>query len=459
MSGTSVTGLLDRADTICAEFRASQDRVSAEDWQIFDQTVYRLLCELAGVRVGPDLVDLEALPLHRAVSEYPGPRVPQAETGTFSPREAARATGLSYSTIRRQIRDGALTATRDESGLRIPREELDLPQAVPAANAADPRPLHRLASVLGAVNDVLVIHRQDPRGLPFDTVSATTIAARVLHIAGQAGQHALAVCSPFDADRPLKLARYAKEAGLNLSDYFPAQPPHDPALPPPAQSLGTPAANLARALHDWTLAAYEEVRRDVPSVDVLKDVGRQGIHLYAATDSLLRGSIPAHALRVELTDHLRASAQRLQAGVEGWKASTTCAPPSHRYVGAARTLYLELTDLVRGTHPRPRAAELYETLRRGASDIAWVATMITPQASRLIDSQVLFAPARSLRPSAERLGAMTQRRLVPVRALDMADLVPVLIASELAARDMTTGLPNRLHECRADLDRSLTPSH
>ena len=444
MSGTSVMALLDRADTVCSGLRRYEGVVSADDWQVFDQTVFRLLSDLAGVRIQSGRADLKAVPLHRAVTQYPGPRVPPEDQRTFSPKEAARATGLSGREVMRRVREQTLAATRDWSGYHIPRSELPLPSPIRPADAADPRPLRKLAALLGTTSDLLAVHREDPRGLPFDASSATFIAGRVLSIVEKAAQHAMTLGSPHDAERPLAIARYAQEFGPALRAQGPAMPGHDPVLPPPAGSVRTPFDALACALHLWSAAAYNEVRKDVPSVAVLRDTARQGVHLYAATDALIRRSCPDDGVKADLHTMLRTSAVRLHTAAEGWGVTTTCVNPSLEYVDAARALYAALAQLTSGGGATQAPYQVYEALRRGVSDVAWVAALAAPQANRLIESRVLFAPAGALPPTVERLGMTAQRRLVEVELTDLPALSHALVAGELAAREVATSFPSQL---------------
>ena len=446
MSHTSVTSLLDRADTLCSGLRQHEGVVSADDWQVFDQTVFRLLSDLAGVQIGSGRVDLTAVPLHRAVIQYPGPRVPSEDQRTFSPKEAARATGLSAREVMRRVREQTLAATRDWSGYHIPRSELPLPSPIRPADIADQRPLRKLAVLLGTTSDLLAVHREDPRGLPFDATSATVIAGRVLSIVEKAAQHAMTLGSPHDAERPLAVARYAQQFGHALRAQGPARPAHDPSLPPPIGSPSTPADALERARHLWSAAAYTEMRKDVPSVAVLRDTARQGIHLYAAADALVRRSSPDDDVNAELHTMLRTSALKLQTAAEGWGATTTCVNPSPEYVDAARALYAALAHVTSRGGATQTPQQLYGALRRGVSDVAWVAALAAPQATRLIESQVLFAPAAAIPTTVERLAATPRRRLVEVKVADMPGLSHALVAGELAARQVATSLPSHLPE-------------
>ncbi|MBW8732682.1 MAG: hypothetical protein JF622_17405, partial [Terrabacter sp.] len=159
---TTASDLLARARLTLADLERSRQPVTRQQWESFDQSVYRLLHELVSGRVGWPPADEHAVALQRAFRNYPQPLQPVGDQPDYTPREAARFLGISEAGTRKSIQAGALLAAPTDTGYRIPRSELTLNGPIHPASSDDEHALPRLACCLGTLTDLLVINRMDP---------------------------------------------------------------------------------------------------------------------------------------------------------------------------------------------------------------------------------------------------------------------------------------------------------
>ncbi|WP_330474640.1 helix-turn-helix domain-containing protein [Terrabacter sp. C0L_2] len=450
---TTAADLIDQARRVLAELQQTGAPMSREHWESFDQTVYRLLHELDSAVTGWLSSQDGAAQLHQAMRDFPRPLQPVDDRPDFSIKEAARLLGTSDNVVRNRITAGALLAAPTGNGYRIPRSEVTARRDVPSASTDDPHPIARLSCILGALNDLLVLHRLDAASPQLQTQAALTLATQTLSITAAAARRALALCDPVAADRPLLIARYAGTAASTLPAASPLRGLQNPAIPAPAQALNTPGAVLERSLHDWASAARDELRDAVPSVAVLQDINRQGVHLYAALDAVL-GSEP-DSDHTRSREQLRTSARSLQSAADVWKQTSTGMPPSRAYVEAARRLNTALSRITLTTGAeREHPADAYQVLLRGASDVAWLTTQVAPFASQLHHSGVLFIHARHAHNDPSRLSAKLGGRMVEATARDLPNLIDALRSAQASAADAARMLPAELapsHICRAEV--------
>jgi hypothetical protein len=104
--------------------------------------------------------------------------------------------------------------------------------------------------------------------------------------------------------------------------------------------------------------------------------------------------------------------EEMEKSEQLWGSVTTGMRPSHEYVTAARELHVALTNVTHdGLHPRDieRLTEKLDIgqalvdLRYAAQDVADLVRDVQHLPIQLTRSGLLFAPARKLTPSVERL--------------------------------------------------------
>lgn len=441
---TTATDLIDQARRVLAELQQTEFPISRQQWEAFDQTVYRLLHELDGAVTGWLFSEAAAAQLHQVMRAYPHPLQPVDDRPDFSIKEAAQLLGTSENVVRNRIWAGTLLAAPTGSGYRIPRSEVTVRRDLRPASTDDTHPIARLSCTLGAMNDLLVLHRLDPSAPELQAHTPLSLATQTLSITAAAARRALALCEPVAADRPLSIARYAAEAAALLPGAAPLRGLQNPAIPAPDLAPDGPAAELERSIHGWASAARDELRDTVPSVAVLQDIHRQGVHLYAALDVVLRNA-PGDTDHAGSREQLLASALTLQTAAESWTQTSTGMPPSRPYVEASRRLYAALSGITGAAGAEPdHLSAAYQALLRGASDVAWLTTLVTPTASRLQHSGVLFIHARHANSDPSRLSARLGGRMVEATAHDLPHLHENLWAAQRAAAQPVRVLPIEL---------------
>lgn len=218
--------------------------------------------------------------------------------------------------------------------------------------------------------------------------------------------------------RPLLVGQYAERVIDTLRDV---------ALHPTSLDRLASTALVARpvtlndrleaAVHHWGASARLEVRRPIPSVDVLGQIANQGAHLCHAQAILEPDAEGATA------KSLRENAAALAAGGRGWDKLTTLTRPSHEFVTASRELY-EAISLVGkavgepGLDPRRASADL----DRGLAAVSHLVALTRSMPERLTAAGVLRGPAKSLRSTDDRLRERAQGRYARVRPADSAEL-------------------------------------
>src|SRR6476661_8408440 len=164
--------------------------------------------------------------------------------------------------------------------------------------------------------------------------------------------------------------------------------------------------------------------------------------MYAAVDSVLKCAAWQKGALAPVHDRLRESAQALQKGAEAWTQTTTGMPPSRDYVDAARSLYATLTQITTGSGTPTDPELAYQALLRGAHEVAWLMTLVTPQAPRLLESEVLFIHARHGRSDTRRLQAVNNGRMTVAGAKDVPALTRFGWAAERLATSMARAMPS-----------------
>jgi len=463
VSTTTVGDLLDRAETLARVLRIDPAQITADQWRSFDSTTYHLLAEL----LGPERTGTHAEAHYHAsvtsiVNGYPSPLVTPGSETTFNARQAARHLGVKDWAILRDIRQSRLPATYDGSRYSIKATDLSCGPDVQPADPASTHTLDRLSCTLGALADMVVAERSRATYTPgFDPLrddrQVAPVMARVLAMTLVAARHTLVNIPLQEADRPLLIARYAARALDALGDVDrPSGLNQVASFSPPARPRG-PNEELEAALRGWATHARSELARTVPSTEVLRDIANQARHLYAvstalATDSFTAGNLSGpNAERVHV--ELRAAAEVMHAVQQQWETVTTATRPSREYVAATTALHTRLTtiqqeNLSPGHHTDParriNVDQALADLRYAASDLVELNHTAAQLPDPLIRAGLLFAPARILPSTMERMHDRNHGRYVAIQLTEGTELIDAARQGSSAARDVRATLENSL---------------
>jgi hypothetical protein len=461
VSTTTVGDLLDWAEALARVLRINPAQITTNQWRSFDSTTYRLLHELVGPeRTGTRAEILSHAGVTRIVNGYPSPMATPGSETTYNALQAASHLGVSHSRIVADIRRQRLPATFD--GGRYSIKAIDL-SPVPQVQPADPASTHtldRLSCTLGILADLVVAERSRATTIPgFDPLRDDTqvapVMARVLAMTLVATRHTLVNIPLQAADRPLLIARYAEHALDTLGDVDrPSELNAVASFAPPSRPHG-PNEQLEAALRGWATHARSELARTVPSTEVLRDIANQARHLYAVSTALVMDSFTAGNLSgpdAELVHvDLREAAQVMHRVQQQWKAVTTATRPSHEYVTATRSLRTRLTAIGQerlspGHHTDPArridADQALADLRYAATDLSELTHSAAQLPEPLIRSRLLFAPARILPSTMERLHDRSHGRYVAIQLTESSELIEVAREGASAAHRVGATLEN-----------------
>jgi hypothetical protein len=459
VSTTTVGDLLERAEALARVLRIDPAQITAEQWRSFDSTTYRLVAELHG----PERTGTPAQVHYRAsvtsiVNGYPSPLVTPGSETTFNARQAARHLGVKDWAILRDIRQSRLPATYDGSRYSIKATDLSCGPDAQPADPASTHTLDRLSCTLGALADMVAAERSRATTIPgFDPLRDDTqvapVMARVLAMTLVAARHTLVNIALQEADRPLLIARYAARALDDLGDVErPSGLTRVASFAPPTQPRG-PNEQLEAALRGWATHARSELARTVPSTEVLRDIANQARHLYAVSTALVMDSFAAGNLsgpdaeRVHV--ELRAAAEVMHAVQQQWETVTTATRPSREYVAATTALHTRLTSIEQerlspGNHTDParpiNVDQALADLRYAATDLVELTHTAALLPEPLIRAGLLFAPARILPATLERMHDRNHGRYVPIQLTEGAELIDAAQQGSSAARHVRATL-------------------
>jgi hypothetical protein len=420
MSTTTALDLLERADLLIRQLRSADTPTTTTQWETFDNTVYRLLLELVGIDTQHvRTADRSWRALDLAIRSYPQPLRPPVDAH-LSPAQAARYQEGSRHALLGRIRAGHLDALKDGDTHVIQSRDIDTRPDLRPADPADPHPLAKVSCTLGAMADL--VHDARIHGPAFLDRQGEAAGAvmHVLSLAAVAARHTLAH-RPLDAaDRPLTVGRYAERVIDTLRTV---------ALEPVSLNrLASVAAHprpttlndrLEAALDNWQCSAREELNRAIPSIEVVRQIANQGVHVCG-----IRAKLQADAHGDEAS-RLHAAAQALAQGDRAWARLTTLTRPSHEFVIASRELYESLGTIGRAiavTVGRLDADRTAHDLDRGLANIADLMALTQSFPDRLLAADLLRGPAKALRTTDDRLHHRTHGRFVPVRRGDVPEL-------------------------------------
>ena len=430
MSITTAGALLERADRLSRQLNTAAHDVSQVQWEQFDNTVYRTLHELIGAgRTDAAYTHRGSSPLLAALRAYPSPvRLPPGRT--YSIGYAAQLMDLSRRQVRDKIRQHNLHAVKEGDQYVLPTRSLHADDRdIAPADATDPHPMARLSVTLGALADLVSENNRTPHRLDMDDHALTDTVRRVLALTAVAARHTVRH-TPMDAvDRPLLIARFAS----TYIDTLDPSPRRVLALDHIAAVTENDAAmnineQLDAAVHVWRAAAHREMSRMVPSTQALSSIANQGVRLYAVTHQLLR-SAPAQedaiASRHDVCRELREGGAVLRAADEALAGLTSLTSPTHDFVSATRELFTTLQqvrDMATVHHSSLDHEAAVASLAHGCSVQAELITTARGTPASLLHCQLLFAPARRLEPSVERLAARGKGKFIIAQLDDAPDL-------------------------------------
>ena len=427
MTTTSAADLLAHASLLTRQLRDSDAPITGAHWATFDVTVHRLMLELIGggalhTQGQSRTPSPPALAMFRS---YPEPLRYPVDT-QLSAQEAAALASRRPEYFRRKIQHGNLHAVRDGGAYLINTRDLDQNPDIAPADLSDPHPLARVSCVLGAMADLVVAEREADPGRLMDDAQLAGTYIHILSLAHTAARHALTHGLVSDADRPLAIAQYAERAidALRVAGERPLALVRMTSTSP-EPSPTTINEKLEAAVDQWAKAAQPEIMRLVPSADTLRMLANQGAHLYAVTHQVLPAlpdsSSDVSALHVGLVDGARA----LSTADKGWDKLTTASRPGHEFISASRELFRAL-QAVEGLAREPDASwdaeRALRDLNRAADTLARIIDLSRTLPDRLLRSGLVYAPARSLTRSLERLRAHQQGKYVTIAPGDAPEL-------------------------------------
>jgi len=453
VSTTTIGDLLDRAEILTRGLRITDAETTANQWRSFDATAYRLLHELVGPeRTGAREQIVSHATLSRILNGYPSPLVAPNPEATYNARQAASHLGVSRWRLAADIRGSRLPATYD--GRRYSIKATDLPSTadVRPADPASTNPLDQLSCTLGVLADMVVAERLHMTRVPGfdplrDDAQVAPVMGRVFAMTVVAARHALAHIPLQNTDRPLTIARYAEHSLDALGDLSRPTGLNQVASFAPPSSPSGPNEELEAALRTWASNARTELAKTVPSAEVLRDIANQSRHLYAVSARLTAASFTeghlsedtARLVHIELREPAMAM-HRLQ---QQWATVTTATKPSHEYVTATTTLHASLTTIERESlllgdqiHPHRRidVNQALTDLRYAATDLVELTHTAAQLPEPLIRSELLFAPARILPSTMERVNDRNHGRYVPIQLKEGAVLIDTAQQGSIAAR-------------------------
>jgi len=459
VSTTTVGDLLDRAELLARSLRAADTQINTSQWCSFDATAYRLLHELVGPeRVGVRAQILAHAGVSRILDGYPSPLAAPNPQTTYNAKQAASHLGISHSTVVADIRGSRLPATFD--GRRYSIKATDLPTAtdVRPADPTSTDPLDQLSCTLGLLADMVVTERSRTAPTPGfdplrDDAQVAPVVARVFAMTIVAARHALAHIPLQDADRPLAIAQYAEHSLDALGDVDRPSALDRVASFAPPSSPRTPNEELEVALRAWDGQARMELAKTIPSTEVLRDIANQAQHVYAVTarlaaTSFTAGHLSEDAARV-VHEELRQPAQIMHRLQQQWETVTTATKPSHEYVTATTTLHASLTAIERESllpgdqvdpHRRIDLDQAMTNLRYAATDLVELTHTAAQLPEPLIRSGLLFAPARILPSTMERIHDRNHGRYVPILLEEGEALIDAAQQGSSAARQVSATL-------------------
>jgi len=221
---------------------------------------------------------------------------------------------------------------------------------------------------------------------------------------------------------------------------------------------------VTAAVHGWQGAAGQAAQRAAPSSDDLLRAALAAGRLLALTQVLVRARPRTGASGAALDDcigQIRLAGRSWNAAADAWRSFRTGTAPSEQLQQATAVLDDTVSALARtaGRWASPEqirdriGPDAAHELARGAlAAIARVADQHGAQVSQLAQTGAVYAPARQLTATAERIPAVLRGRWLPAEA---AECRPISTAYQLlpertaAARFAHTALSDETHRVTA----------
>ena len=248
------------------------------------------------------------------------------------------------------------------------------------------------------------------------------------------------------------------------------------ALSRPTSSQTEDLAGLAiAAVHGWQHAAEQAMQRAAPSSRDLRIAALAAGQLLALTQVLIRVHPPTRGTLAGVDgciQQIRLAGSSWNAAADAWRSFTTGTAPSEPLLQATAVLDDAVSALARTTgrwaspeQIRDRISpDVAHELARGAlAAIARIADQHSARVSRLAQTGAVYAPARQLTATAERIPAVLRGRWLPATAAECAPISTAyqhLPQSTAAARFAHTALSDPNHRVTAAMPTSaaaLTP--
>lgn len=474
MTVTTLPDLIARAESLARGLRFSDEPTTTEQWNTFEATAHRLMRALVDAPVNgrrPGAAD--PLRSREIVRALPRAAMFSGAQTSYTAREAGAQLGISGSTVLKRVRRSDLPAVLDAGTYVIRAEDLFGGSELTPANASSAHPLDRLSTMLGTAGDLILLHRQrQGPGVQGDPLSSEAQVApamtRVLTLTLAAARDSASRLPLATTDQALALAKYA-ERSLDQLNQLNERVDND-SLSRVATFMAEPTrrghnGGLQSVLRSWAESAHAEVRRDIPSADSLRAIANQGLHVYAVTARMLDASEPGAVDARDFQDLLREAAEHQRRLQEQWGNVTTAMKPRREFALATREFHsaLERLDgkMVDAKSDSPlrdvdRITVGYE-LANALGEIADLSHEARHLPDLLAQSELLFAPARILPSTTDRLRARHLGRFVPVLGTEAEDL---RLAANYAADAAATVLRNvtpTLQATRGEVTRYLVP--
>jgi len=430
---STVNQLVERITVLTREVRSSDEPVTEMQWDAFDANLHRFLVGTIGpqgsrVPTGEPCADI----LRELSDRYPHPlRSPggrSPERNDDSARELGKPSTQGVTLPRR----GALRLVAAPD----PRESVTLP------DATDGRPIARITCALGALADLVDVleYQQVP-----DTSGVAVNTAHVLASAAIVARHTLA-CGPLAAgDRPLAVGNHVESALAAMQPLLESAPVRSFRGLPSVADVDIGDTSLDRAVSAWSYASEVELRARIPSTESLHMMVNQGAHITATLAEVVREAKGDDDRRGARADLVHAS-QALGAADKAWVPGlTSLIKPSADFITASRGLFLALEE-VRARSDRftePEREQVAQSVGQAVATLSRRVAAARAFLQPLADGKALYAPARQVGGSPERLNDQLKGRYVTVEYFDIKDLDAAWRTAGVATQSATALLVRR----------------
>jgi hypothetical protein len=222
------------------------------------------------------------------------------------------------------------------------------------------------------------------------------------------------------------------------------------------------AGLVTAAVYGWQCAAEQAARRAAPSSHDLRVAALAAGHLLALTQTLTRAHPPTGGTAAGVdacVGQIRLAGRSWNDAAAAWRSFTTGTAPSQLFLQATAAVVDTVSALGRTVdgwaspqQVRDRISpEAAHELARGAlAAIAAVADQLSAQVSWLAQTGGLYAPARQLAATAERIPAVLRGRLTPAEAAECGSistayqLLPERTAAARVAHTLLSGNTHRV---------------